>query len=118
MAKKVFISQDPVGQSYFCFLLPNNQLSIVKFKFANNEAATMIFGSVEKISGVVDAAPIPDLRMVLVLEASGCLTLYSGTMRVGKTILSHNVNTVLTQVQNFKCARVDFRDLKGLDIGR
>ena len=61
----------------------------------------MIFGSVERIHGVVDAAPIPDLQMVLVLDASGCLSLYSGTMRVGKTILSHNVNTVLTQVQKF-----------------
>jgi hypothetical protein len=67
------------------------------FRFANNEEATMIFGSVEKISAI-DAAPLPDLNMILVLEASGCLTLYSGTMRVGKTILSHNVNTVLSQV--------------------
>ena len=96
-AKKVFMSVDAVGQSYFCFLLPNNQLSIVKFKFANNEAATMIFGSVERLPAV-DAAPIPSLNLVIVLEPNGCLSLYSGTLKVGKTMLSHNVNTVLSHV--------------------
>jgi len=90
-ASKVFLSRDTVGRSYFCLLLPSTgQLNLVKYKYANEDPAasgsTLIFGTIEKIAAR-DAAPLADLSMILVLEPSGSICLYSGASRVGKTIL-------------------------------
>ena len=51
-AKKVFMTEDAVGQTYFAFLLPTNQLNLVKYKLANDDGTTMIFGATEKVPAV------------------------------------------------------------------
>jgi len=96
-AKKVFMTEDAVGQTYFAFLLPaTNQLNLVKYKLANDDGTTMIFGATEKISAL-DAVWLEELRMVLVLEPGGGLVLYSGTVRVGRVLLPPSTTTLLSQ---------------------
>ena len=95
-AKKVFMSQDAVGQSFFCFLLSSNQLNLVKFKYANDDGVTIIFGTVEKIPAL-DAVPVEELNMILVLEPTGSIQLLSGCSRVGKTLFPPSSTTLLSQ---------------------
>ena len=95
-AKKVFLSKDAVDQSYFCLLLPTKTLNLIKFKYANDDGTTMIFGATEKIPAL-DAEPLDGLNMLLVLDLTGSLVLYSGTSRVGKVLLPPSTATLLSQ---------------------
>eukprot|EP00092_Neocalanus_flemingeri_P027542 GFUD01029881.1.p1 GENE.GFUD01029881.1~~GFUD01029881.1.p1 ORF type:complete len:1834 (+),score=561.65 GFUD01029881.1:757-5502(+) len=97
-AGKVFLSTDTVGQNMICFLCSGTQpsLAMVKMEVANDCSSKIIFGAVRKISAI-DAVPIKGLNMVLVLDITGSLVLYSGTTRVSKVLLPSSPTTLLSQ---------------------
>ena len=97
-AAKVFLATDTVGQNLICFLCTGAQpsLAMVKMEVANDCPSKIIFGAVRKISAV-DAVPIKGLNMVLVLDITGSLVLYSGTTRVSKVLLPSSPTTLLSQ---------------------
>uniref|UniRef100_A0A8C5XAC6 Anaphase-promoting complex subunit 1 n=1 Tax=Malurus cyaneus samueli TaxID=2593467 RepID=A0A8C5XAC6_9PASS len=85
-ASKVFISTDLCGQKFLCFLVESQlQLRCVKFQ-ESNDKSQLIFGSITNIPAK-DAAPVEGIDMLLVLEGSGNLVLYSGVVRVGKAFI-------------------------------
>merc|ERR1719431_1614452 len=98
MAVKVFLSTDSVGQNMICFLCSGPQpcLAMVKMEVANDCATKIIFGAVRKIPAV-DAVPIKGLDMILVLDLTGNLVLYSGSTRVSKVLLPSSPTTLLSQ---------------------
>ncbi|XP_050510831.1 anaphase-promoting complex subunit 1 [Diabrotica virgifera virgifera] len=80
-ASKVFFMDDVMDQKYLCYILESrSQLSIVKVDIRNNDIK---FGILTSISAK-DAAPIPHLHMLAILEHSGNVTLYSGLNVIGK----------------------------------
>ncbi|CAG9853978.1 unnamed protein product [Phyllotreta striolata] len=80
-ATKVFFTEDFVGQKYLCYVLDTrSQLSIVKVDYSGRN---FTFGVLTSISAK-DAASIPHLRMLAILEHSGNVTLYSGLNVIGK----------------------------------
>ena len=99
-ADKVFLAEDTVGDSYICFQhAANSTLAVVKFevKPAKEEGRPpkTFFGAVNHVPAV-DAEPVPDLKMTLVLEpavaqqphptAAPALSLYSGLLKVARVI--------------------------------
>ena len=79
-AQKIFLATDCVGQQMIC-LLSNGSLITVKMEKTNDAGGRVIFGAARKIAAL-DAAPVPGLNMVLVLESPSCLALYTGASRV------------------------------------
>ena len=79
-AEKIFLATDCVGQQMIC-LLSNGSLLTVKMERTNDAGGRVIFGAARKIAAL-DAAPVTDLNMVLVLESPACLALYTGASRV------------------------------------
>ncbi|CAG9837359.1 unnamed protein product [Diabrotica balteata] len=80
-ASKVFLMDDIMDQKYLCYILESrSQLSIVRVDIRNND---MKFGILTSISAK-DAAPIPHLHMLAILEHSGNVSLYSGLNIIGK----------------------------------
>nr|CAD7198790.1 unnamed protein product [Timema douglasi] len=82
-ATKVFLSTDQVGQTYLCFLVPTrNQLFSTRLEKTNMEEQ-LIFGIISSIPAK-DAAPLPDLSLIVIVDLKGGLVLYSGASMVGK----------------------------------
>nr|CAD7457684.1 unnamed protein product [Timema tahoe] len=82
-ATKVFLSTDQVGQTYLCFLVPTrNQLFSTRLEKTNKEEQ-LIFGIISSIPAK-DAAPLPDLSLIVIVDLKGGLVLYSGASMVGK----------------------------------
>nr|CAD7262920.1 unnamed protein product [Timema shepardi] len=82
-ATKVFLSTDQVGQTYLCFLVPTrNQLFSTRLEKTNTEEQ-LIFGIISSIPAK-DAAPLPDLSLIVIVDLKGGLVLYSGASIVGK----------------------------------
>uniref|UniRef100_A0A1Y1M734 Uncharacterized protein n=1 Tax=Photinus pyralis TaxID=7054 RepID=A0A1Y1M734_PHOPY len=81
-ASKVFLSDDLVGRSYLCYLIPlRSQLSMVRMETTNTKS--IVFGILTSVSAK-DAVPIPHLHMMAILEHTGSIVLYSGLTMVGK----------------------------------
>ena len=97
-ASKVFFVTDLVGQQMLCLMRsgPNPGLQLVKMESANDSPDRIIFGAVRKIPAK-DAAPISGLNMILVLDLTGSLVLYSGTSRVSKIMLPSSPTLILSQ---------------------
>ncbi|KAK7469621.1 hypothetical protein BaRGS_00036350 [Batillaria attramentaria] len=80
-ASKVFLSEDLCGQHYLCFMVPyRQQLRCVKFE-ESNDLSQLIFGSITMLPAK-DACPVESLNLLLVLETSGFITVYTGTSRM------------------------------------
>ncbi|XP_024080333.1 anaphase-promoting complex subunit 1 isoform X2 [Cimex lectularius] len=83
MASKSFLSKDTLGQEYLCYLV-NSSLVLVRLNRTNNtRMPELIVGSVSSIPAK-DAVPIPALQMIAILEAGGCVMLYTGCTTIGK----------------------------------
>ena len=97
-AEKVFFVTDLVGQQMLCLLRsgPNPGLQLVKMESANDNPDRIIFGAVRKIPAK-DAVPISGLNMILVLDLTGSLVLYSGTSRVSKIMVPSSPAMILSQ---------------------
>ncbi|KAK5650992.1 hypothetical protein RI129_002021 [Pyrocoelia pectoralis] len=97
-ASKVFLSDDLVGRSYLCYLIPlRSQLSMVRMETTNSKS--IVFGILTSVSAK-DAVPIPHLHMMAILEHNGSIVLYSGLTMVGKL----HVGGVLAQHIPSPCA--------------
>ena len=79
-AEKIFLATDCVGQQMIC-LLSSGNLVTVKMERTNDAEGRVIFGAARRITAL-DAVPVTDLNMVLVLESPACLALYTGSNRV------------------------------------
>ena len=97
-ACKVFLSTDLVGQQMICLLRtgPAPGLQLIKMECANDNPDRIIFGAVRKIAGQ-DAVPVSGLNMILVLDMTGSLVLYTGTTRVSRIMLPTSPTTILSQ---------------------
>ena len=94
---KVFLAKDLVDQNLICILRSglNPSLQLVKMETANDNPNRMIFGKVNWIP-CTDAVPLTGLNMILVLDLSGSLLLYSGTTKVSKILLTPSPTTILS----------------------
>ena len=94
---KVFLARDLVDQNLICILRSGSSpgLQLVKMETANDNPDRMIFGKVNWIP-CSDAAPLSGLNMILVLDLTGSLLLYSGTTKVSKILLSPSPATILS----------------------
>ncbi|KAK0047655.1 anaphase-promoting complex subunit 1 [Biomphalaria pfeifferi] len=82
-ASKAFLTEDLCGQQFLCCMVPYRQhLRCLKFE-ESNDGSQLIFGSVTVIHAK-DATPIQSDNMMLVLETSGLLILYTGTTKISQ----------------------------------
>ena len=98
-ASKVFRATDLVSQSMICLVRsgPTPGLQLVKMETVNDNSDKIIFGAAKKIPAL-DAVHIAGLNMILVLDMTGSLVLYSGSTRVSKIMLPSSPTTILSQV--------------------
>ncbi|XP_059145256.1 anaphase-promoting complex subunit 1-like isoform X2 [Physella acuta] len=82
-ASKAFLSQDLCGQQYLCYMVPYKQhLRCLKFE-ESNDGSQLIFGSLTLLPAK-DATSIEGQNMILILEISGVLVLYTGTTKISQ----------------------------------
>ncbi|XP_046750016.1 anaphase-promoting complex subunit 1 [Diprion similis] len=82
-ASKVLLTSDLVGQSYLGYLVPNrSQLFLVRLEKSNKQQQ-IIFGMVTSIVAK-DAVSLPKLHMILTIDLSNGVSLYSGVTCIGK----------------------------------
>ena len=84
-ARRVFLARDTVGQQAI-YLLQGATLAIIKMERTNDGSGKVIFGAARRVPAV-DAAPVAELDMVVVLETTDTLALYSGATRVSKVLV-------------------------------
>ncbi|XP_038074683.1 anaphase-promoting complex subunit 1-like isoform X2 [Patiria miniata] len=86
-ATRVFLTTDICQQRYLCYLLQHrHQLKCVKFGRSNDQSH-LIFGTIS-ILMVKDAVPLQSLDMMVVLDLSNSLVLYTGLVKIGKVHVS------------------------------
>ncbi|XP_033629947.1 anaphase-promoting complex subunit 1-like [Asterias rubens] len=86
-ATKAFLTTDLCGQRYLCYSLQHrHQLKCVKFGRSNDQSQ-LIFGSLATLM-VKDAVPLDSLDMMVVLDLSNSIVLYSGLVKIGKVHIS------------------------------
>ncbi|XP_076314205.1 anaphase promoting complex subunit 1 isoform X2 [Tachypleus tridentatus] len=82
-ASKVFFTTDVTGQCFLCLKLSDmNQLRLIKFE-ESNDRSQLIFGSTKTILAQ-DAENLSSLKMMLTLDVSNSLTLYTGIHKICK----------------------------------
>ncbi|XP_022110916.1 anaphase-promoting complex subunit 1-like isoform X2 [Acanthaster planci] len=82
-ATRVFLTTDICQQHFLCYLLQHrNQLKCVKFGQSNDQSQ-LIFGTIATLM-VKDAVPLKSLDMMVVLDLSNSLMLYTGLTKIGK----------------------------------
>ena len=80
-ASKVFITTDLMGQKYLSFLLKEyQQLKLVRLD-QSNDGQKIIFGTINIITAF-DAESVPALNMILVIDNTNSLVLYSGLCKM------------------------------------
>ncbi|XP_071832099.1 anaphase-promoting complex subunit 1-like isoform X2 [Apostichopus japonicus] len=93
-ASKVFITRDLCEQKYLCFLVrQHQQLRCLKFS-ASNDKSQLIFGSVTNVPAL-DAEPLDTMNMLIVLDTSSSLVLYTGLVKISR-ILVPGIHQVLS----------------------
>ncbi|KAK7071553.1 Anaphase-promoting complex subunit 1, partial [Halocaridina rubra] len=86
-ATKAFLTENVVGQKYVCLMLSQSGiLRCIKYDFTNDHSS-LIFGSISSIPAR-DALPIKALKMMIVVDGSGSLSLYTGISLVSRINLS------------------------------
>ena len=97
-ASKVFLANDLVGQQMICLMRTGLSpvLQLVKMESVNDSPDRILFGAVRNIPAL-DAAPVSGLNMILVLDMTQSLVLYSGTTKVSKIMLPSSPTTILSQ---------------------
>lgn len=94
-ASKVFLSTDFMEQEYLCFLLPQEQqLKMIRLIQSGSEEKPLIFGTSSSISAK-DAESLSDLKMIIVQESNGQLSLYSGISKVSNVHLPSIIGPIL-----------------------
>ncbi|KAG7158322.1 Anaphase-promoting complex subunit 1-like [Homarus americanus] len=82
-ATKAFLTEDSVGQRYLCLMLSQaGMLRCIKYDYTNDQSS-LVFGSVCSIPAK-DALPIKALKMMIVVDGSSSLSLYTGSVHVSR----------------------------------
>lgn len=82
-SSKAFLSRDLCGQQYMCYLISyRQQLRCVKFE-ESNDLSQLIFGAVSVIQAK-DALPIESLDLLVVIDPTNVLWVYSGNMKINR----------------------------------
>lgn len=82
-ATKAFLTEDSVGQRYLCLMLSQaGMLRCIKYDYTNDRSS-LIFGSISSIPAK-DALPIKTLKMMIVVDGSSSLSLYTGVVHVSR----------------------------------
>lgn len=82
-SSKAFFTRDLCGQQYMCYLISyRQQLRCVKFE-ESNDLKRIVFGTVNVIP-CKDAVPIEGKDLLIVLDISGVLYVYSGITRINR----------------------------------
>ncbi|XP_045597695.1 anaphase-promoting complex subunit 1 isoform X2 [Procambarus clarkii] len=82
-ATKAFLTEDSVGQKYLCLMLSQaGMLRCIKYDYSNDRSS-LIFGSISSIPAK-DALPVKSLRMMIVVDGSSSLSLYTGAVHVSR----------------------------------
>lgn len=82
-AHKVFLTTDLIGQTYLCYLVQNlYRLSLVRLE-KSSDPDKVILGMVTTIVAK-DAVSLPELKMIIVIDANGNIAIYSGISPIGK----------------------------------
>ncbi|XP_060071238.1 anaphase-promoting complex subunit 1-like isoform X2 [Ylistrum balloti] len=82
-SSKAFLTRDLCGQQYLCYVISyRQQLRCVKFE-ESNDLSQLIFGTVAVIPAK-DAVPIESLDLLVLLDPTGGLWVYSGTTKINR----------------------------------
>ncbi|XP_052275462.1 anaphase-promoting complex subunit 1-like isoform X2 [Dreissena polymorpha] len=82
-SSKAFFTRDLCGQQYMCYLISyRQQLRCVKFE-ESNDLKRIVFGTVNIIP-CKDAIPIEGKDLLIILDISGVLYVYSGITRINR----------------------------------
>lgn len=82
-ASRAFLTTDLVGQTYFCYLIQSQcRLILVRLE-KSSDSEQIILGMVTSIVAK-DAIELPKLKMMVIMDSNGNMTMYSGTSFVGK----------------------------------
>lgn len=82
-SSKAFLTRDLCGQQYLCYVISyRQQLRCVKFEEIN-DLSKIVFGAVNIIP-CKDAVPVASKDLLIVLDMSGCLYVYSGTTKINR----------------------------------
>uniref|UniRef100_S4RPY3 Uncharacterized protein n=1 Tax=Petromyzon marinus TaxID=7757 RepID=S4RPY3_PETMA len=87
-ASKAFITTDLCGRRFLCYLMDgHHELRCVKFEESNDNPSSFVFGVVTDIPAR-DAAPLESLNMMLVLDDTRSLVLFTGLIKVSKVYVT------------------------------
>ncbi|WAR18257.1 APC1-like protein [Mya arenaria] len=82
-SSKAFFTRDLCGQQYICYLISyRQQLRCVKFD-DSNDLRTFVFGTVNIIP-CKDAVPVESKDLLIILDTSGVLFVYSGITKINR----------------------------------
>lgn len=82
-SSKAFLTRDLCGQQYLCYVISyRQQLRCVKFE-ESNDLKKLVFGTVNVIP-CKDAVPVESKDLLIVLDTSGCLYVYSGITKLNR----------------------------------
>ena len=82
-SSKAFLTRDLCGQQYLCYvILYRQQLRCVKFE-ESNDLKKLVFGVVNVIP-CKDATPVAGKDLLIVLETTGVLFVYSGITKINR----------------------------------
>ncbi|KAF4523327.1 hypothetical protein B566_EDAN011807 [Ephemera danica] len=94
-ASRVFLATDLVRVERLCYVITSSaQLFMIKLD-KTNQQEQLLFGSIS-ILPALDAVPLYGLGLVLILEKTGGLALYSGTQLVAKVMVPSSAQPVRT----------------------
>lgn len=82
-SSKAFLTRDLCGQQYLCYLISyRQQLRCLKIE-ESNDLKKLVFGAVNVIP-CKDAIPVESKDMLIILDTSGVLNVYSGTAKINR----------------------------------
>lgn len=102
--RSAFISEDCVGQRYLCLLMETS-LRIIKYEHTN-DFASLVFGSCATVSAK-DAVPLASLHMILVIDETNSLSIYTGAVHISKVNVTQTTLPLNTTL---------FKDFSSLNI--
>ncbi|XP_046664707.1 anaphase-promoting complex subunit 1 isoform X3 [Homalodisca vitripennis] len=106
-AHRVFLTTDVLGQSYICYLVRSRaKLMMARLNYTNEKNPETLIGPASAIPAI-DAAALPSLQLLAVLEPSGGVTLYSGTNYIGKVHVA-GIHSAQASSSYLTCATTGF----------
>ena len=109
--RKVFLTEDLLGQHFLCLVF-EDFIRLIKYEITKDSSA-LVFGSYSTLSAR-DAAHIDNTKMVLVVDTTGTLILYTGLLKVCKVHVTQSMQTVnSTLFKDFSCLNISCKSSAG-----